>query len=150
MCNITVKAARGPAHRGRGGFTLVEVAVATAIIGLGVSALLTTIAAGTRSNAAGQKLTQATFLAQEIREWALRQDFNALAGAIYSPPHDGEGNTISGMTGWSHAVTVTWKNPSNLAATGVVGPTDMVYVQVVVSYKSQPVLTTGWLVSRRQ
>ncbi|MFB3891858.1 MAG: prepilin-type N-terminal cleavage/methylation domain-containing protein [Phycisphaerae bacterium] len=174
MSNITVPA-RGPAHGGRGGFTLVEVAVATAIIGLGVAALLATIAAGTRSNAAGQKLTQATFLAQEIREWTLRlpfsdpdpgdagnppgpdgsdphvfvDDLDDLMDVTFSPPRDGRGSAISGMDNWSQTITMTWRDPSSLSTIVSPGASNAIYVQVVVSYHSQPVLTTGWLVTRR-
>ncbi|MBL7134332.1 MAG: prepilin-type N-terminal cleavage/methylation domain-containing protein, partial [Phycisphaerae bacterium] len=47
----------------RQGFSLIEAAVATAIIGIGVVALLAAIRAGTHTNEGGRKLTQAVFLA---------------------------------------------------------------------------------------
>ncbi|HOF19019.1 MAG TPA: prepilin-type N-terminal cleavage/methylation domain-containing protein, partial [Phycisphaerae bacterium] len=54
------------------GFTLIEVAIATAIIAIGVVALVVSVGSGTRANQGGTELTQAVFLAQEIREWTLR------------------------------------------------------------------------------
>jgi len=60
----------------RGGFSLIEVAVATALVGLGVTALLMSLGAGTRANDGGRKVTQAVFIAQELREWTLRLPFS--------------------------------------------------------------------------
>ncbi len=54
------------------GFSLVEVAVATAIVGMGIAAVLVSVESGTRVNDAGKKLTRAIFLAQEVREWTLK------------------------------------------------------------------------------
>lgn len=135
-------------RRGRQGFTLIEVAVATAVIGMGVAAMLTAIGSGTRANDAGQKLTQAAFLAQEIREWTVRQPFANLATVTYNPPVDGRGQQITDMPGWSQAVTVSWRNTSSLSTVVTPGTSDVVYVQVVVSYNNQPSLTTGWLIKR--
>ncbi len=58
------------------GFTLVEAIFATAIVGLGVGAILASAAAQTRINDAGMRLTQATFLAQALTEWTLRLPFS--------------------------------------------------------------------------
>jgi type II secretory pathway pseudopilin PulG len=64
-----------PAAGRRGGFTLVESAVVTAIIGFGVLAMLELLAAGTVSNTDGTELTTAINLANNIREIALDMDF---------------------------------------------------------------------------
>lgn len=159
----------------RRAFTLIEVVMATVIVGLGVAALLGSIASGTKANAGGQQLTTATFLAQEIREWTHRlpfkdpdpadalnppgsdgsdpqffvDDLDDLMGVTYSPPRDGRGNAIPGMVGWSETITMTWRTPSNLATVVAAGTSDMIYVQVAVSYNGKPILTTGWLVSKR-
>lgn len=166
---------KGPSQRGRGGFTLIEVAVATAIIGIGVTALLSTVAAGTRANGAGRTLTQATFIAQELREWTLRlpfkdpdpadatkppgndgsdpqtfvDDLDDLMNVTYSPPRDGRGQPMTDLVGWEQRITLTWRNPSNIAQTVANGGSDLIYVHVAVRYRNQEVLTTGWLVSKR-
>jgi len=161
---------------GRDGFTLIEVAVATAIIGLALAALLGAVASGTRTNDAGKKLTQAVFLAQEIREWTIGlpfsdpdpgdadnppgpdgsnpqtfvDDLDDLMAVTFSPPRDGGGAPITDMTQWSETITLTWRDASNLSSTVSAGSSDVIHVQVDISYQDLPVLTTGWLVGRRQ
>jgi len=165
----------GTTSRRLRGFTLIEVAVAAVIIALAVTALMASLAAGTRANRAGQQLTQAVFLAQEIREWTIKlpfsdtdpgdvgnppgpdgsdpqdyvDDLDDLINVTYSPPHDGRGVALSSMAGWSQAISLTWRNPDNLSVTVAPGASDIIHVQVVVSYRGQPMLTAGWLVARR-
>ena len=144
------KQVRGPA--GCKGFSLIEIAIATIIIGLGVTALLMTLTAGTKVNDASQNRTQAAFLAQEIREWTLRLPFDnlsAMNNVTYNPPRDGQGNAITNLTGWGQTITMTWRNPANIASVVTNGSSDMVYIQVAVAKQSQTILTTGWLVSKR-
>jgi len=159
----------------RGGFSLVEVAVATVIVGVGVTALMTALAAGTRTNRAGQELTQAVFLAQEIREWTLNlpfsdpdpadasnppgpdstspqvfvDDLDDLMNVVYDPPRDGRGLAIAGMAGWSQTILLTWRNPSNLTSAVANGASDVIHVEVEIAHYGHPVLSTGWLVTRR-
>jgi len=159
----------------RGGFTLIEVAVATAIVGVGVVAMMTSLAANTRTNHAGQSLTHAVFLAQEIREWTLKlpfsdpdpgdagnppgpdgsdpQDFvddlDDLMDVTYSPSRDGLGNTITHMPEWSQTISLTWRDPDSLTTVVSPGTSELVYVQVEISHQGRTALTTGWLVSRR-
>ncbi len=157
----------------RGGFSLIEVAVATAIIGIGVVALLTAVRSGTQINEAGRQLTQAVFLAQEVREWTRRLDFkdpetpgnppgpdqsdpqmfvddlDDLMDATYSPPRDAHGTAIADMAAWSQTITLTWRNPTNLTAIVANGSSDIVHVQVDVLCFNQQVLSTGWLVTNK-
>lgn len=161
---------------GRRGMTLIEIAVATAIIALGVTAIMVASTSTTQVNSAGQKLTRAIFLAQEIREWTLKlpftdqdpgdegnppgpdgsdpqsfvDDLDDLMNVSYSPPRDGQGVAISDMAGWSQQITITWRNPNNLAQTVADGSSDVVCVQVAVSFKGENLLTTNWLVARRE
>jgi type II secretory pathway pseudopilin PulG len=158
-----------------GGFTLIEAAIATVIIGIGITALLASVAAGTRVNDSGQKLTQAVFLAQEIREWTLKlpftdpdaadasnppgpdgtnpqtfiDDLDDLMNVTYSPPRDGQGSPIADMVGWSQKITLTWRNPNNLATTVAAGASDIINVTVDISYKGTPTYTASWLVTPR-
>ncbi len=158
----------------RGGFSLVEVAVATAVIGIGVVALLTAIGSGTRINEAGRQITKAVFLAQEIREWTRRlpfkdpqtpqnppghdgsspqvfvDDLNDLMGVTYSPPRDAHGLAIADMTSWSQTITMTWRNTTALTSAVSDGASDIVHVQVDISYQGQRVLSTGWLVTNKE
>ena len=166
-------------HKGRGtrrgGFTLIEAAVATIVIGLGAAALLTAVASGTRTNAAGRSITQAVLLAQEIREWTVKlpfsdpdeadmgnppgpdgadpqvfvDDLDDLMNVTYSPPRDGQGQPVADMTGWQQAITLTWRAPSDLTTAVAAGTSDTIHVQVDISHNGLNVLTTRWLVTRR-
>ena len=169
-----VRSPRPPA--GRRAFTLIEVAVATAIIGLGVVALLVAVASGTRTNDAGKRLTQALYLAQEIREWTIRlpfsdpdpgdqnnppgpdgtdpqlfvDDLDDLMNVTYSPPRDGRGGAIADMVDWSETITLTWRDPASLTTVVAAGSSDVIHVQVDIAQQARPMLSTGWLVARRE
>jgi len=165
----------GAGTGGRHGFTLIETAVATAIVGLGVAAALVAVQSGTRVNDAGRKLTMAGLLAQELREWTLRlpfsdqdegdqgnppgpdgadpQDFvddlDDLMGVTYDPPRDGQGLAVTDLTGWSQHIDLTWRDPADLTSVVAAGSSDVVYVEITISHKGAEVLKTGWLVTRR-
>jgi prepilin-type N-terminal cleavage/methylation domain-containing protein len=62
-------------NRHQQGFSLIEVAVATAIIGVGIAAVIVSTRSGTDINGASREMTQALFLANEIREWTLKLPF---------------------------------------------------------------------------
>jgi len=156
--------------------TLVEVAVATAIIGIGVTAIMVASTSTTHVSDAGRKLTQAVFLAQEIREWTLKlpfsdpdpadqgnppgsdgsdpqvlvDDLDDLMDVTYSPPRDGQGLAITDMVNWAQKITLTWRNPNDLTQTVTPGTSDVVHVQVEISCKGRNILTSSWLVTRRQ
>ena len=129
--------------------------MATVIIGIGVSALMVSVGSGTQTNNEGMKLTEAVFLAQELREWTLNlpsvdPNFpNDLMNVTYCPPHDGQGSPITSMSDWSQYITVSWRNESNLAQTVANGSSNIVYVEVCISHQGSDVLTMGWLVARR-
>ena len=55
-----------------GGFTLIEVAIATAIIAIAAVALMVGVGSSTRINSAGRSLAQAVILAENIRELSIK------------------------------------------------------------------------------
>jgi len=158
----------------RGGFSLIEVAVATAIVGIGMAALLAATMSGTRTNDAGKKLTQAVFLAQGVREWTLGlpfsdpdpadadnppgpddgdpqtfvDDLDDLIDVTYSPPRDGQGMAIHDLNDWSQTIQLTWVNADDPSTPVIAGASDVILVSVTVSYLGQSVVSTGWLVTR--
>ena len=166
------------ARRGgsRRGFSLVEVAIATALLGIGIAALVVASRSSTQVNAAGRDTTQATYLAQEVREWTLKlpfsdqdpgdagnppgpdgsdpqqfvDDLDDLMDVTYSPPRDAEGVPMYTLAGWSQHITLEWRAPDSLGTTVAPGSTDVVRVTVTVAHNGQTVLTTGWLVTRRE
>jgi prepilin-type N-terminal cleavage/methylation domain-containing protein len=162
------------------GFTLIEVAVATAIIGVSVATLLMCVGVGTRLNDDGQKLAQAAFLANEIREWTSNlpfcdpnpafaalppgpepgnnpqttvTDLDDLMNVTYSPPRDGRGSAIAGMSDWSETLTLTWRDPANLsvalAVPAAASSGNIINVQVQVYYRGSLLFTGNYLASRR-
>ena len=165
---------RRTGRRGRG-FTLIEALVTTGILGVGVSALMVAVGSGTRVNGAGRELTEASFLAQEVREWTLKlpfsdvdpgdednppgpdgtdpqhfvDDLDDLLDTAYTPPRDGQGAPISDMIGWTQSVSLTWRDPTDLATTVADGASDVVLVEVEILRDSRSILSTGWLVARR-
>jgi prepilin-type N-terminal cleavage/methylation domain-containing protein len=131
----------------RSGFTLLEVAIATIIIAIGITALLTASASCTKVNAAGEELTTATFLAQEIREYCAGLDpcDVKLAGS-YCPPVDASLTQMTGLTDWKQSITLQYKNPGDLSDSATA--TDVRYVSVTVKHNDANVLTTSWLVTK--
>jgi len=151
------------------------VLIASALVGIGVTAIMTAMQSGTEVNSAGQEITQAAYLAQEIREWTLKlpfqdedpgdrdnppgpdgsdpqmfvDDLDDLINVTYSPPRDAAGTAISNMTGWSQQITLEWKDPDALCTTVPEGSSDVIHVSVAVARKGRTVLTAGWLVMRK-
>ena len=72
---ITLRRPAPGASRLRRGFTLIESAMVTVIIGVGVVGMLELLAAGTVSNSEGTELTTAINLANNIREMSLGMAF---------------------------------------------------------------------------
>ena len=166
---------RQPQSR-RGGFTLIEAAVATVIIALGVTALMLAVSSATRTTAVGKEMTQAVFLAQELREWTVKlpfsdldpgdadnppgpdgsdpqvfvDDLDDLMDVTYSPPRDGQGLAIAEMPGWSQTISMTWRDREDLTTAVPDGSSDMIFVQVEIAHNGTTVVTTGWLVARRE
>lgn len=149
--------------------------MATAIIGVGIVTLMVASGSATQVNAAGRELTTAVYLAGEIREWTLGlpfsdqdeqdadnppgpddsdpqdyvDDLDDLMGVTYSPPRDAQGAAIADMGDWSQTLTLTWRNPDNLAQIVADGSSDMVRVEVAIGHNGRTVLTSAWLVARR-
>ncbi|MFW6155336.1 MAG: type IV pilus modification PilV family protein [Planctomycetota bacterium] len=170
--NTVYPTSRGGAQ----GFTLTEVSIAMALIGVGILSLLHAMGAGTNVNAAGRELTQAAFLAQEIREWTVQlpfrdpdpddagnppgpdgtspqtfvDDLDDLMGVTYSPPRDATGTAITGMTDWSQTITLEWRTPENLLTTVTAGSSDVICVFVTIRHRGRDVHTSSWLVFDRE
>ncbi len=120
-------------------------------------------------------MTQAIFLAQEIREWTMRlpyvdpnhptkspgpdagedpntfvNDLYDLSGATFTPPRDGRGNAIAGLTGWSQSISMEWRQENSLATVYLPrGGSAVVCVTVTIKLNNQTVYTTSWLVTDR-
>ena len=152
---------RSGSPKARGAFSLIEVALATIIVGIGILAVVAGLGAGSRVNDAGRDLTQAVFLADEIREWTVRLPFSdpnggtSLSslynanGVTYSPPQDGLGQSISGMTGWSQVLMLSWRDPNRLNTTVSPNSSTVINANVSVRFQGKEVLAANWLVAKR-
>jgi prepilin-type N-terminal cleavage/methylation domain-containing protein len=106
-------ALRRPRWR-RHGFTLIEAAIATVVIGVGFTAMLNLLAAGTMSNRDATELTTALNLAGNLHEAAVRMKYDDLFDLEKTYPQavDARLNVLPGMPGWSQVVDVTYVDPS--------------------------------------
>ena len=132
----------------RRGFTLVEAATATVIIGVAFTALLQLLAVGTVSNREGAELTTAVHLANNVHEAAVRVPYAELFDleGTYSPAVDARMVALPGMTGWSQVVDVSYVDESMLTAAvpdTQYEPTSRVTVSVARNGKQ--VYRTSWL-----
>jgi hypothetical protein len=137
-CNVLSTRAR-PTRRG---FTLIEAALTTMIIGVGCVAMLELLGAGTLANHEGSELTTAMNLAGNIREcmtgvaytdpnnpthWgpeagetnvSLYNDLDDFDGQSFSPPIDARRQSLgSQYSTWTQQVKVESINPTHLTAT---------------------------------
>lgn len=172
LLDATWDKTRRPASRlarsARRGFTLIEAAMVTVIIGIGVVAMLELLAAGTMSNSKGTELTTAVNLANNIREVSLGMPFYDpqtptfwdtkeadvtlydnvldLDGAEFSPPLDVRRQPISAYTGWKQQVKVESVADDHVAS---VRPNTTSYptarVTVTIVHGATPVYTLSWL-----
>jgi prepilin-type N-terminal cleavage/methylation domain-containing protein len=140
-------------RRRRQGFTLIEAAMATVIIGVAFTAMLQLIAAGTKANSEGTELTTAINLANNIHEASVRVayvDVFDLEGT-HNPPVDARLHNISGMPGWSQIVDVSYVDENKLTMSvpdTQYEPTARITVRV--QRNGQDVYRMNWLMSASQ
>ena len=146
---VTTSAHRRPRrHARRRGFTLIEAAMATVIIGVGFTALLSLLAAGTVSNREGTELTTAINLAGNIHEAAVRLGYDDLFDleGTHSPAVDAQLNAVAGINGWSQVVDVSYVDENRLT----LSVPDTQYeptarVTVTVRRNNENVYRTSWI-----
>ncbi|CAA9445280.1 MAG: hypothetical protein AVDCRST_MAG64-4483 [uncultured Phycisphaerae bacterium] len=132
----------------RRGYTLIEVAIATVIIGVGFTATLQLLAAGTVANREAAELTTAIHLAGNIHEASLRRSYTTMFGleTSHNPPVDANLRTMTGMAGWQQVVDVTYVD-RNMVTNPVpdtqVEPTAR--VTVTVNRNGNFVYRTSWI-----
>lgn len=130
------------------GFTLVEVLVTTAILGIGITALMAGMATNSQVNSTGSEISQAVLLAQEIREWTINLPFDDLADVTYCPPRNSHGDQMSDLPDWSETITLTWRSLSNPTQIVPDDSSTLVNIQVTVKRNGQDVLTSSWLITQ--
>jgi prepilin-type N-terminal cleavage/methylation domain-containing protein len=136
--------------RGRRGFTLMEAAIVSVIIGVGIMGLMQLLAAGTMANADSAELTTGIYLANNIDELLQGKPYATLKAnydnRTYSPPIDGTGATVSGFAGWRQIVTVKYVDHNlitSLVPETQYEPTSRVTVRV--EHNGIAVYTARWI-----
>jgi prepilin-type N-terminal cleavage/methylation domain-containing protein len=158
-----------------GGFSLIEVLFAMVLVGLAVTALLTTNVALTEANGAGTNLSTAEFLVGQIRvltallpvvepntpdskvdvfgpeageTLATYDDLNDFNGLTFSPPIDADRKSLTELPAFSQRVTVQNVNPSNFQQVVANNSSDFVRVTVKVYLNSNEITSASWLRTR--
>jgi Tfp pilus assembly protein PilV len=134
------------------GFTLIEAAIVTVIVGVGIVGLLELMAAGSMVNATSTELTMGVFLASNIDEMMQGASYSTLHSTYdnktFSPPKDARGVDLSGFPGWSQQIDVSYVDPDML--TSSVPDTQVEWtsrVTVKIVHDGRVVYTAQWLVA---
>lgn len=141
------KSNKFPNSRGRRGFTLIESAIVTVIIGVGAVSLLELLAAGTTSNMNGAEVTTGVNLAKQIRELTLQSTFDdtiTLDGEAFDPPFDAGNNPINQLAGWKQSIKVQPVNPDKLTQTLASTEPEAVRVTVTITRNGRQVCDLSW------
>ena len=127
-------------------FTLIEMVIAISIVGLGISGLMFSMAAGTRVNEYGSDLSDAVFLADQmgtIIDQTAFDDLPDLNGKTYSGV-DSQEKQIAGMDAYTQAITVQQLSFPNLTPTNE-SPAAVYRVTVTVTNAGQIMASNQWL-----
>jgi prepilin-type N-terminal cleavage/methylation domain-containing protein len=155
------------------GFSLIEVLFAVLLIGLAITALLTSSATLTIANGAGTDLTTAEFFIEQIRELTTLlpvidpqtgtttfgpevgetdrykyDDLDDFDGAIFSPPIDANRNVLNDFAAFSQRITVENVNPANFNQVMSDHSTRFVRLTVKVFLNAEEINSTSWIRAR--
>ena len=135
------------ATRVRRGFTLIEAALTTVIVGVGLVATMSLLASGTSSNVDGANTTTAINLAKNIRELTLKSTFaevRAMNGQTFNPPVDSRGTAVTGFDHWTQSMVVQAVDRNRLSADIIDANPDAVRVTVRVHNRGSYVNELTW------
>jgi len=152
-------------------FSLLEVLVATILVGLAIAALVTANGAFTIANGAGTELSTAEFLIEQLRELTALlpvvdpdtgaaifgpeepnlvsyDDVDDFDGASFSPPIDAGRNALNNFPAYTQQVTVENVSAANFEQ--VVGDHDSNFVRVTVAVflNSKQISSASWIRAR--
>ena len=162
----------------RRGFWLIESAVAIAVVGIGVVAVVGSQQAWHIQAVESEELATGMRLATEIREmtlllpasdpitgtstWGVEfgevlpddiDDLDDLDGAVFSQPLasgpiDATGTTVVGMEGWVQRINVDCVDPYDITQTVPDSSTDVVRIGVVVEKDGEEITELIWIAPR--
>ena len=130
-----------------GGFSLIEVLVASVIIGIAIVGLLLSNGTLTQANGAGINISTAEFLSEEVKSRTAPMAYDDLPGfaGTYNPPQDVYGIGLTNFSTFSQQVTV--ENVSNSDFTVVVGAgaSDFLRITVTILQGGNQISSTHWI-----
>lgn len=159
---------KGGIIRPRTGFTLIEAALVTSIVGIGVLAMLQLLAAGTTSNSAGAEMTTALNLAKGIREMSLGlafadettptnwgtdggensvadiDDIDDLDGKVFNPPIDAMKITLGDYANWEQRIVVQSVDPDRITVAVPNGTSPASRITVTINRNGTKVCDISW------
>ena len=118
------------------------------IIGFAVAALMLLFGTGTKVTDYGNKLSQAVFLAEELRAMTDDVDFFDLLGydgQIYNGV-DAGGNYLPGVVDYQQQLIVEGVNPADMSI--AIGDIDMIRITAVVTHQGKELTRISWLRTR--
>ena len=134
-------------RRFRRGFTLIETALATVIVGVGFVAVLQLLTTGTVVNAEATSLTTGMNLARGLNEYMLQKKYDDLPGfdgAVYKPAKDSRGHDLSEMADWKQTISVTSVDPKDLTKPLTDPSPEALRITVTVSHNGNQVCDLTW------
>ena len=149
-------------------FSLIEVLIATMLVGLAIVALVAANSSFTKANAVGTELSTAEFLIEQIKELtallpvidpntgtsifgpeeatlADYDDLDDFDGASFSPPISVGRETLDNFAAFSQQVTVENVDAANFEQVVGNGSSDFVRVTVKVLLNSRQISSTSWI-----
>lgn len=136
-------------RRVRGGFTLIEVAIAIVIIAVGVLAVQAMVASSTSVTSASNELQTSVMLVRAMHERCLGLDraaLLALNGKTFSPPLDSQARALTELPNYAQRIDIQYVDPEAITNTSP-DETSLLRVIVTVSRNGQPVLNTARLIA---
>jgi Tfp pilus assembly protein PilV len=133
------------------GFTLVEAALTTVIVGVGVVAVVELLATGTRANIDSYQQTTAVNLIKNVREICARETFaeiQTMNNTAWSPPRDGSNEPIAGMSDWRQRIAVQGVDINRLTLDVPTTTASAVRVTITVEKNSVPVASESYIAVR--
>ncbi len=161
---------REPMRREKG-FSLIEVLIATVLVGLAIAALVAANSSFTMANDAGSELSTAEFLIEQIRELttmlpvvdpetetatfgpeepnvATYDDLDDFDGASFSPPIDGMRARLTSYPQFCQQIAVQNLNPTNFDEVVDDHSSAFVRVTVIIYQNSLQVTSASWIRAR--
>ena len=136
--------------RVRRGFTLIEAAMVTVIVGVAVVGMLQLMAAGSMANADATALTTAMGLTSNIQERSMGVKYADLFATFdnktYSPPIDSRGVALSDLSTWKQEIDVKYVDEDRLkfdVPDTSVSPVSR--ITVTIRRGNETIYTANWL-----